>query len=250
MSKLIRRTVRKGGGAALIVALQMITLTLLSLIGPFASGPQKQAPAVAGTDGAGAAQAQTQTDQAFTAADFTAAEKSALRNTAHLAKKLYEPLNTQVFTLQRSRVESQATQRSAQGPEALDNEPTLTTDREDYPPYSYVYFHGSGFQPGETVDMIVAETDPVQQSFEPWAVVADANGEFDTSWYIFSQDFNGASFLATATGESSQLTASVTFTDGSGDGNMQVSPSTAVPGSSGNSFTFNFRTPNALFTQN
>ncbi len=61
--------------------------------------------------------------------------------------------------------------------------------------------------------MIVVETDPIQQSFEPWTVVADENGNFQTSWYIFSQEFNGASFLATATGESSQLTASCTFTD-------------------------------------
>src|SRR5207249_4925667 len=116
-------------------------------------------------------------------------------------------------SLQRSLVESQAAQRSSQGPDSPNTEPTLTTDREDYPPYSYVYFHGSGFQPGENVDMIVVETDPVQQSFEPWTVVADANGEFDTSWYIFSQDFNGATFQATATGETSQLTASCTFTD-------------------------------------
>jgi hypothetical protein len=61
--------------------------------------------------------------------------------------------------------------------------------------------------------MIVVETDPQQQSFEPWTVVTDENGEFDTSWYVFSEEFNGATFQATATGETSQLTASVTFTD-------------------------------------
>ena len=49
--------------------------------------------------------------------------------------------------------------------------------------------------------MIVVETYPRPQSFEPWEVVADANGEFDTSWYIFSQEFKGATFMATATGE-------------------------------------------------
>jgi hypothetical protein len=98
--------------------------------------------------------------------------------------------------------------------------------------------------------MLVVETDPIQQSFDPWTVVADENGNFQTSWYVYSQDFNGATFLATATGESSQLTASVTFTDANGDGNMQVSPSTAVPGSTGNSFTFTFRSPNATFNAN
>ena len=95
----------------------------------------------------------------------------------------------------------------------------------------------------------MAETDPIQQSFDPWTVVADANGEFDTSWYVFSSDFNGATFLATATGESSQLTASATFTDAAGDGSgtMNVSPSTTTPNSTGNSFTFSFRTEAVAF---
>src|SRR6266404_2203997 len=134
MSKLIRRTVRKGGGAALIVALQMITLTLLSLIGPFASGPQQSANKAPADSQVNVAQDQPQTDQAqtetaqpITAKDLTAADNSELPNDA-----------------------------------------TLTTSQDDYPPFSYVYFHGSGFQPGETVDMLVVETDPIQQSFDPW----------------------------------------------------------------------------------
>src|SRR6266404_6499521 len=222
MARIIRPVVaNKKRGAALIAALQIISLMLIGFL-TFIGGPQRSPKAPAETQVSAPAQqvasaaadalqqpAQTtQTSQPFTAADLTAAEKAALRRSAHAAKKLYEPLASQVFDLQRSRVEAQAAQRSAQGPEALDNEPTLTTDREDYPPYSYVYFHGAGFEPGETVDMIVAETDPVQQSFEPWTVVADANGEFDTSWYIFSNEFQGATFQATATGESSQLTES------------------------------------------
>src|SRR5262249_10238590 len=64
--------------------------------------------------------------------------------------------------------------------------------------------------PGETVDMIVVETNPNQQSFQPWTVVADANGNFQTSWYVLSSDFVGATFQATATGESSHLSAGVT----------------------------------------
>ena len=112
----------------------------------------------------------------------------------------------------------------------MPNEATLTTDQEDYPPYSYVYITGTGFQPGETVDMIVVELDPTQESFEPWDVVADENGEIHTSWYIFSRDFIGATLQATATGESSQLTASATFTDAIGTGTMTVSPTSASPG--------------------
>src|SRR5882724_11797963 len=220
MSKLIRRTAGTRKGAALIVALQLTALTLISLIS-FIGGPQQSTEAPAGSEMSAyqTAQAQTQTDQAQTdtaqprtAKDLTAAEKEALRKSAHFAKKLYEPLASQVFSLAQQRIADQAAQRT-QGPESPNTEPTLTTDQSDYPPYSYVYFHGSGFRPGETVDMIVVETDPIQQSFQPWTVVADANGEFDTSWYIFSEEFIGATFQATATGETSQLTASCTFTD-------------------------------------
>ena len=50
----------------------------------------------------------------------------------------------------------------------LPNEaPTLTTDLEDYPPFPYVYFTGTGFEPGETVNMIVVELSPNPASFEP-----------------------------------------------------------------------------------
>ena len=130
MSKLVRHVQKRG--TALFLALQLTGLILLSLLS-FFGGPQSAKKAPAGTQVSAPAQAQTapaqgqqatsntdplqqpaQTaDQAFTAKDLTAAEKSALRKTAHFAKKLYEPLNTQVFNLQRSRLESQAAQRSA-----------------------------------------------------------------------------------------------------------------------------------------
>ena len=251
MSKLIRHAQKRG--TALFLALQLTGLILLGLLS-FIGGPQSrdggtpaetQVSAPAQQAASAAADALQQT--ALTAADLTAAEKSALRKSAVLAKKLYEPLASQVFNLANSRVAEQSAQRSAQEPESPNEEPTLTTDREDYPPYSYVYFHGSGFEPGETVDMIVVETDPVQQSFEPWQVVADENGEFDTSWYIFSEEFIGATFQATATGQTSQLTASATFTDANGDGTMSVSPGSTTPSSTGNSFTFSFRNETANF---
>src|SRR5438105_14747165 len=61
--------------------------------------------------------------------------------------------------------------------------------------------------------MIVVQLSPNPASYKPWDVVADANGNFETSWYIFSEDLIGATMQATATGQSSNLTASATFTD-------------------------------------
>jgi hypothetical protein len=243
MSKIIRRIPgrKKEIGAALAVALQLTTLTLIGLIAPFASGPQESANAPAESE-MSADQTQNQNVQAPTGTD-----RSALRASAVFANKVYGPPASQIFNLASSRAESaqQSAQQAAQQSETLDGA-TLTSDQEDYPPYSYVYFTGTGFQPGETVNMIVVELDPVQQSFEPWDVVADENGEIYTSWYIFSPDFIGATMQATATGDSSQLTASATFTDASGSGTMTVSPTSVSPGSTNNSFTFQFRTLNGV----
>ncbi len=197
---------KKEVGAALIVALQLTALTLIGLMAPFASGPQQSAKAPAGSE---MSAAQTQTGQALTASALSARRASAIP-----ATKLYEPLATQIFDLATSRAESaqQAAQQSLQQDETL-NEPTITTDREDYAPYSYVYISGTGFEPGETVNMIVVQLEPNPTSYQPWDVVADENGNIDTTWYIFTEELIGATMQVTATGQTSGLTASATFTD-------------------------------------
>src|SRR6266536_4916199 len=201
MSKIIRRTagMKKEVGTALIVALQITTLTLISLMAPFASGPQQAAKAPADSQMTAASQAQP----------VSAPPAGAIR-----ATKLYEPRATQIFDLATTRAESarQSAQQSVQAVEAP-NEATLTTDREDYPPYSYVYMSGTGFEPGETVNMIVVQLAPNPTSYEPWDVVADENGNINTSWYISSEELIGATMQVTATGQTSGLTASATFTD-------------------------------------
>jgi len=130
------------------------------------------------------------------------------------AVKLYEPRATEVFNLATSRAESaqQSTQQSSLLSETT-TEATLTTDRQDYPPYSYVYMTGTGFEPGETVNMIVVQLSPNPTSYEPWDVVADENGNINTSWYISTDELIGATMQVTATGQTSNLTASATFTD-------------------------------------
>ena len=183
MSKLIRRT-KKNFGAALLVALQITTLTLVSLMLVFASGPS--APSAPSAPPAGAIP----------------------------AVKLYEPRATEVFNLATSRAESaqQSTQQSSLLSETT-TEATLTTNLDDYPPYSYVYISGTGFEPGETVNMIVVQLSPNPASYEPWDVVADENGNIETTWYVFSDELIGATMQVTATGQTSNLTASATFTD-------------------------------------
>jgi HYR domain/PKD domain len=223
MSKLVRR--KKEIGAALAVALQLTTLGLIGLILPLSNGPQQPANAPADSQMSAAPQTQPVSEP----------PTGAIR-----ATRLYEPLATQVFNLAVSRAESaqqsaqEAAQQSAQQTaqqssllsETTTTQATLTTDRQDYPPFSYVYINGTGFEPGETVNMIVVELDPVQQSFEPWDVVADENGNIATSWYISSDELIGATMQVTATGQTSGLSASATFTDA---GAFSYAPTTATP---------------------
>ena len=176
MSRLIRR--KKEIGAALAVALQLTTLALIGLMLPVAGGPQQ--PAKAPADSQMSAAPQAAPVQARPVSDLSARRASAVR-----ASKLYEPRASQIFNLATSRAEAaesgrQGAQHSMQEGETP-NEATLTTDREDYAPYSYVYISGTGFEPGETVNMIVVQLDPNPTSYEPWDVVADENGNIDTS---------------------------------------------------------------------
>src|SRR5438552_12978403 len=102
MSKLIRHTQKRG--AALFVVLQLTALTFLSLVS-FVGSPQSRdggtpaqtqvsAPVAGGADaGISSDQAQTQTAQTTTAP----MSSDILRSKAVMAKKLYEPLASQVF---------------------------------------------------------------------------------------------------------------------------------------------------------
>jgi len=67
---------------------------------------------------------------------------------------------------------------------------TVVTDQDDYPPYSIVWITGAGFQSGETVsNQVVQVAGPAPgTAYEPWGVVADASGGFETSWFVFSDE--------------------------------------------------------------
>ena len=94
---------------------------------------------------------------------------------------------------------------------------SVTTDKPDYLPGNTVQISGSGFTPGETVQLQVLNlTDPDDNGPEhqPWQVAADANGNVATTWYV-TPDELGMTLQLTATGLTSGLMAQATFTDGS-----------------------------------
>ena len=240
MSKLIRR--KKEIGAALAVALQLITVNIDRLDLPF-----RWAAAVGESSGRltnerGAPGRTKPKPPPVT-------DRSALRASAVYANKVYGPRARRylIWPLAALSQRSQPDrQRNSQCKRATYlTTATLTTDQEDYPPYSYVYFHGTGFQPGETVNMIVVELDPIQQSFEPWDVVADENGEIQHELvHLFPEILLArpcrrplpANPRSSPPRPRSRMQA-VT-------GTMTVSPTSVSPGSTNNSFTFQFRALN------
>ncbi|MDI1304365.1 MAG: hypothetical protein PSX42_05905, partial [bacterium] len=128
---------------------------------------------------------------------------------------------------------------------------TVSTDLLDYPPGATAIITLSGFQPLDSIVLLVEHvgeepmgTDP--QFHQPWIVVADSTGSAQTSWYVPTVeegDALGATFLLTADGMTSLLHAEATFTDANainGDGTMTVSSTSVCSGSVGNSFTFTF----------
>ena len=93
----------------------------------------------------------------------------------------------------------------------------VTTDQSDYPPGSTATINGSGFQPGETVELQGLRTDLPENSgpeHVPWLVTNGASGNFTTTWYVTLAEA-GATLQLTATGVSSGLSAQWTFSDAS-----------------------------------
>src|SRR5881397_1596232 len=89
---------------------------------------------------------------------------------------------------------------------------TVATDQPDYHPGQTVTITGSGWEPGETVDMILHEDPPLDPDLELTSV-ADANGDFTNKDFIVDVFDIGVTFTLTATGLSSGQTAEMTFTD-------------------------------------
>ncbi len=91
---------------------------------------------------------------------------------------------------------------------------TVLTDKPDYQPGSVAKFTGSGWQAGETVNLVVTSFpvagSPTTTEFTTTAV-ANGAGQFSISGFDIDKSHLGMRFLLTATGSASQ--AQQTFTD-------------------------------------
>ena len=98
---------------------------------------------------------------------------------------------------------------------------SITTDKDDYSPGDTVWFTGAGWQPGDTLDIVLAE-EPQLHDPHTWWIPVDSAGAFKDSTYVVDVGDVGIAFTLTATSRAnSEQRLSVQFTDG----NINVLPS-------------------------
>ncbi len=89
---------------------------------------------------------------------------------------------------------------------------TVSTDKADYTVGETVTITGTGWEPGETVELVLQE-EPIIHEDIVYLEVADADGNFTNTEYSPELHDLGASYTLTATGLSSGMVAVTTFTD-------------------------------------
>jgi hypothetical protein len=107
--------------------------------------------------------------------------------------------------------------------------PTISTDKPDYAPGTQVIMTGSGFQPGETVDLhLHIWVDQTVQDPPDYTATADTSGNFTFTGYAPNTSDVGARYHLTAVGESSGHQAQTIFTDSNGSATQLAFTSSAM----------------------
>jgi hypothetical protein len=91
--------------------------------------------------------------------------------------------------------------------------PSVTTDKTDYVPGDTVIVSGTGWQPNETISLLLTES-PAVHDPTLWNVIADSLGAFVDRSFAIEPSHLGVAFQLIATGAASADTAQGTFTDG------------------------------------
>src|SRR5687768_11868751 len=91
----------------------------------------------------------------------------------------------------------------------------VQTDKYDYQPGETATFTGAGFYANEVVTLQVVHSNGNNfgSGHELFDATADADGRLTASWFVHPDDSESSIFRLTATGKTSGLTATTTFTD-------------------------------------
>ena len=92
------------------------------------------------------------------------------------------------------------------------NGPYIETDMPDYAPYNPVTISGSGWQPGESISILIDELDGPDADVS-YTAVADSSGNFTSRDFTTDEHDVYVHFLATATGQSSGYSTQTKFSD-------------------------------------
>jgi hypothetical protein len=112
--------------------------------------------------------------------------------------------------------------------------PTITSDRDDYPPFSIATIVGTGWKPGETVDILIQESDGSPDT--DLSVTASGSGIWSVEHDV--GDNPDVRFMVTASGAESGWTAQRTFTDSPKVSAVSVGTQAPNPVTAGNSATY------------
>ena len=91
---------------------------------------------------------------------------------------------------------------------------TVTTDKLDYAPGTFVVVSGAGWQPNEVVTLTFHEAPHINtENAHSFSVLADGDGNFVCQDYAPEDRDHGITYLLAAKGQSSAWTAQTSFTD-------------------------------------
>jgi len=91
----------------------------------------------------------------------------------------------------------------------------ISTDQDDYAPGEWVVITGSGWIPGDSVQLSITHIGDYipNHTHAPWTLVADANGNISDQWYVADIELNTTLWLQAQSISVSSMYAQKVFTD-------------------------------------
>lgn len=93
---------------------------------------------------------------------------------------------------------------------------TIFTDQEDYSPGESVVITGTGWTPGDNVQLSITHIGDYipDHTHTPWTLVADVNGNLYDEWYVAEMELNTTMWLQAQSLSIPGMYAEKVFTDG------------------------------------
>jgi hypothetical protein len=98
---------------------------------------------------------------------------------------------------------------------------SISTDKDDYQPGDVVHLTGSGWQPGDVLDVVLTD-DPLTHDPHRWTVDVGPDGTFENDTYIVDDGDANVAFTLVATSRATGRSLTVNFTDNITPGSVSV----------------------------